>query len=80
MHDLTMRASVGADSCIQANRKAVKESRPPANLGDESDSSSHNDEICGADFTLADSEYKINGENSPLMRLGSIKNNGISGI
>ena len=72
--DLTMRASVG-ESCIQVNRKAVKEARPPANRGDDRQSSSHHDEMVGtapAEITLNDeSEYKTNEESTP--RISSLK-------
>ena len=63
-----MRASVG-ESCIQLNRKAVKEARPPANRGDDRQSSSHHDEMVGvaaAEITLNDeSECKTNEELTP---------------
>ena len=72
--DLTMRASVG-ESCIQVNRKAVKEARPPANRGDDRQSSSHQDEIVGAaaaEITLYnESECKTNEELTP--RISSLK-------
>ena len=45
------------ESCIQVNRKAVRESRPPFNLGDDEKSSSHHDELgVGAcDYSINDS-------------------------
>jgi len=46
------------------NRKAVKEARPPANLGDDRHSSSHHDEILGAEITLNDSEFLVNENNT----------------
>jgi len=42
------------------NRKAVKEARPPANLGDDRHSSSHHDEMVGAEITINDSEFQVN--------------------
>lgn len=45
----------GTESCIQANRKATREIRPPANQGDDK-SSSHHEEGANCDMTLVESE------------------------
>jgi hypothetical protein len=45
-----------AESCIQANRKAVKELRPPANKGDASSNKSNRDELEICDLTMGESD------------------------
>ena len=49
----------GNESCIQANRKVVKDLRPPQNHGDDQRSSCHHDEMAGNDFTMVDSDCLI---------------------
>lgn len=65
MQESILVAGSGTESCIQANRKAVKELRPPQNLGDDVKSSSHHDELVGCDFTMIDSDGRL-GEPAAL--------------
>ena len=56
------------------NRKAVKEARPPANEGDDRESSSHHDEMIGAEITLNDSEFHIFEDDTVKFIRGSSPN------
>lgn len=52
----------------------MKEARPPANEGDDRESSSHHDEMIGAEITLNDSEFQESTPNKANFRRGSSPN------